>query len=288
MTLATEIDERIEKCQKILEVDPNSQIFAALAEAFRKRGDLDKAFRVCQNGLKIHPTYGSAHIVMAKINLDRGLYDWAEAEVKKATEIDGNSRNVELLLAEIYLYRSEFDEAIKLLKRLHNHDPNNEHIKNLLDIASKIPAEKQAEAEKQKAAEAQLAPPSVPDQAKEEPVEITEYGLTQVLRLVVALENITGVAYANPEGLVIDSIWSTEFNIDTSSAAMADLMGAQGIDISAIGLGLVDSILIENGKTIFYLKRFESGFFIIVGNATANLGRLRMKLAGWLDHCVVG
>ena len=86
MINAVEIDERIGKCQKILDVDPNSQIFAALAEAYRKKGELEKAFRVCQNGLRIHPSYGSAHVVMAKINLDRGLYDWAEIEANKAAE----------------------------------------------------------------------------------------------------------------------------------------------------------------------------------------------------------
>jgi len=84
-----QIDDRISKCQKILEVDPNSQIFAALAEAYRKRGDLDKAFQVCQNGLWIHPSYGSGHLVMSKINLDRGLYDWAEIEANKAQDLDG-------------------------------------------------------------------------------------------------------------------------------------------------------------------------------------------------------
>ena len=33
MNSTYEIDERIVKCRKILDVDPNSQIFAALADA---------------------------------------------------------------------------------------------------------------------------------------------------------------------------------------------------------------------------------------------------------------
>ena len=63
-----EIEDRIAKCNKLLDANPNSQIFAALAEAYRKKGELDKAFRICQGGLRIHPSYGSAHVVMAKIN----------------------------------------------------------------------------------------------------------------------------------------------------------------------------------------------------------------------------
>ena len=59
-----EIEDRISKCNKLLDANPNSQIFAALAEAYRKKGELDQAFRVCQSGLRIHPNYGSAHMVM--------------------------------------------------------------------------------------------------------------------------------------------------------------------------------------------------------------------------------
>ncbi|RME27850.1 MAG: hypothetical protein D6800_04560, partial [Candidatus Zixiibacteriota bacterium] len=141
MTATAQLDERIAKCHKILQSDPNSQIFAALAEAYRKKGELDTAFRICQNGLRVHPSYGSAHIVMAKINLDRGLYDWAETEVQKAREIDGNSRAIELLLAEIQIYKGDFQNAIRLLKKLHESDPTNEHIAKLLDIAERIPRE---------------------------------------------------------------------------------------------------------------------------------------------------
>ena len=103
MASLLELDDRISKCEKILDSDPNSQIFAALADAYRKKGDLEKSFRTCQNGLRIHPSYGSAHVIMAKVNLDRGLYDWAEIEAEKAVEIDGRTRSIELLLAEIYI-----------------------------------------------------------------------------------------------------------------------------------------------------------------------------------------
>ncbi len=139
----SDIDERIRKCTKILDENPSSQIFAALAEAYRKQGDLDKAFRICQNGLKVHPDYGSAHLVMAKTNLDKGMYDWAESELKKAIELDGTTRATELLLSEIYIYKGEFNKACQILERLNTGDPGNPQIKKLLEIAHKIPMENQ-------------------------------------------------------------------------------------------------------------------------------------------------
>ena len=53
MATTSELDDRIEKCQRLLDADPNSQIFAALAEAYRKKGELDLAFRICKNGFKL-------------------------------------------------------------------------------------------------------------------------------------------------------------------------------------------------------------------------------------------
>ena len=66
MISVAELDERIERCLTILADNPHSQVFAALAEAYRRRGDLGRAFSVCKNGLKHHPDYAPAHIVMAK------------------------------------------------------------------------------------------------------------------------------------------------------------------------------------------------------------------------------
>jgi len=144
VSTTSDIDERIVKCERILESDPNSQIFAALAEAYRRNGNLEKAFSVCQSGLKVHPLYSSAHVVMAKINLDRGLYDWAEIEVRKAAEVGGWTRTIELLMSEIHIYKGDFKAAVKLLTKLHQADPNNTQTTKLLEIARQIPKQQVA------------------------------------------------------------------------------------------------------------------------------------------------
>ncbi len=72
-----EINDRISKCEKLLGADPKSQIFAALAEAYRKKGNIQKAQEICLQGLKIHPDYSSARIVLAKIFVARENYDSA-------------------------------------------------------------------------------------------------------------------------------------------------------------------------------------------------------------------
>ena len=38
MTAVLELDDRIEKCRRLLDTDPNSQILPRFPEAYRKRG----------------------------------------------------------------------------------------------------------------------------------------------------------------------------------------------------------------------------------------------------------
>jgi predicted Zn-dependent protease len=128
MQSAVKVDERISKCEEILEKNPDSVIFAALSDAYRRRGDLAKAFHVCSRGLKSHPDYGPGHLVMAKINLERGMYSEAEKELTFAVQADGKTRATELLLAQILVKKKETKDAKRILEKLKIADPENELI----------------------------------------------------------------------------------------------------------------------------------------------------------------
>jgi len=292
MISVANIDDRITKCQKILDTDPSSQIFAALADAYRKKGELDQAFKVCQTGLKIHPKYGAAHIVMAKINLDRGLYDWAEIEAKKAAETDGRSRAVELLLAEVYIYKGEFTQAIKLLKKLHDADPGSAQIKRLLDIAQRLPEEQkqQMEARKEKPKviygqanvesfdESQTAAPTTTDEPQ-------KYSAKQVLLSAITIPGIDGALFINREGLVVESEWTVQLDASTCGAVIGEVAKQVEQELMANSFGEVQTVLIESqSDQIFYVTKVHNGSFLYVANSAANLGSVRMKIDKLLER----
>ena len=291
MITTNEIDERIEKCRKILDVDPNSQIFAALADAYRKKGDFDNAFRICQNGLKIHPSYGSAHIVMAKINLDRGLYDWAMVEAKKAADIDGKSRTIELLLSEIYIYRGEFQSAIKLLKKLQTADPYNTQINKLLDIAEKIPAEQKQLArgiQDSKATGDEKTIMMSGGKAKksedvvdsiETPKEPEEFlDAPQIIERGIQIAGVDGVLLVNKEGLVLESDWTLKSEVELCGATLGDLSLILTQELVEANFGNFSTVLIEATGYTYYVKRVDIGLFVFVAGEKSNLGSLRMKI----------
>ena len=277
-----QVDDRIDKCQRILESDPNSQIFAALAEAYRRKGETDKAFRICQNGLKVHPSYGSAHLVMAKINLDRGHYDWAEIETKKAMELDGRTRAIELLLAEVHIYKGDFTQAIRILTRLHDIDPDNTQIRNLLDIAKRIPEEQAQQIRNEGKVESKKE--SAEPQAKAAPVEEESSTLTtkEVLTGGMAVAGVDGVLFLNSEGLLVDSEWALDMDSEVCGATLGDVSHFLDRELVKSSFGLVERVLIETPKRIFYLVRIKEGLLVFVAKGSENLGGLRMKIESLL------
>ena len=285
MATSSELDERIEKCQRLLDADPNSQIFAALAEAYRKKGDLDLAFRICKNGLKVHNNYGSAHVVMAKINLDRGLYDWAEVEAKRAVELDGRTRTIELLLAEIYIYKGEFKKAIKILKELHSKDIDNPQIKKLLEIAQKIPEEQQSsidtvESGSQRIEITEVARPGDSPMA----VAPAAVDVKGIIDQAVAIKGVRGVLSVSNDGLVSESQWQLKSDVNECGAVMSEVWKSISGEALNKAFGNVINILIESSDLIFYLVKGPDGVLVFVAGPTTNLGTFRLKIEGLMEN----
>jgi predicted regulator of Ras-like GTPase activity (Roadblock/LC7/MglB family) len=293
----TDLEDRIVKCNKILEENPNSQIFAALAEAYRKKGDLDKAFRVCQNGLKVHPSYGSAHLVMAKINLDKGLYDWAEAEVEKAIEFDGVSRATELLLAEVYIYKGEFNKACRLLEKLHQDDPGNDHIVKLLDIARKIPLEGGrtpapgtiGEPASRKTVQAAPVIPRATESLEDtvsSAANLPEINYKKLIKAIVSTPDVDGVLLINKDGLVVEAEWNVPGETDLVGALAMESAKLTSQQMEVTELGTLSSMMIETSDSLHYFAAVKGKLLAVVCTNKVNLGSLKLKLTSLLPRLV--
>ena len=285
MATVSELDDRIEKCQRILDSDPNSQIFAALAEAYRKKGDLDLAFKVCKNGLKVHDDYGSAHVVMSKINLDRGQYDWAEIEAKRAADLEGRTRSVELLLSEIYIYKGEFSQAIKLLKELRSRDPENPQIQKLLEIAQKIPEEQNANLDENIISVGPSGSSSVaPSGVDETETETSKpFELHDILTEALTIKGLQGAMLVSQDGLVADSEWKSPLEVNDCGAVLSEIWKMLSSELVNNSFGSVQNVFIEAAESTFYINQNSKGIFIFVAGKKANLGTVRMKIDGLMS-----
>lgn len=125
----------INELKKKYEENPDSLVFAPLADAFRKQGNLEEALKICQNGLLKHPTYTSAQVVLGKILHAKGRVEDALTELKKVLEIDPENIAAHSLLGTIYMERKEFQVAIEEYQKVLTLNPDDEDAQSALKQA---------------------------------------------------------------------------------------------------------------------------------------------------------
>jgi tetratricopeptide (TPR) repeat protein len=91
---------RIDELRKRLEREPQSRLFAQLAEELRKDGELEEAIGVAREGLQKHPNYPSARMTLGRALFDTG--DWKAARTEFELVLKGAPDNIlaSRLLAE--------------------------------------------------------------------------------------------------------------------------------------------------------------------------------------------
>jgi len=105
--------------------NPKGRNFAPLADAYRKAGLIDNAIDLCQEGLKLHPDYVSAHIVYGRCLIDKKDDPGAEQVYQKVLTLDPENIIALKVLAEIADRTSHFDDVVQWLTRLLAADPMN-------------------------------------------------------------------------------------------------------------------------------------------------------------------
>lgn len=292
MPSVLELDERINKCRQILAQDSNSQIFAALAEAYRKKGDLERAYLICKKGLEIHPHYGSAHLVMAKIEMDKKNYVEAEKELLVATKLEGITRGSELLLAEILVKKKDFEKAEKILNKLTVADPYNESVKNLLEGVKK---ERQTSGSAVQTFVTPEAPQPVikkgirpstplkmeliqPPVSLDEPKIAKKFTAAEFLSLLRAFPGVWGALLVNQEGILLESKLPKELDSELLSAVSTEIYQCARLGSGKVNLGTMHSVLVENEMAKFWILQFQKNILVVYGSKEISLGSLKIRI----------
>jgi tetratricopeptide (TPR) repeat protein len=102
---------------------PESLVFARLADAYRKAGQPEKALAVLEDGLIRHPDYPSGHIVRARALRDMGRMDETLDSFRRVLELDGANLVAIRELAGLADERGDTGEARHWYERLGQIDP---------------------------------------------------------------------------------------------------------------------------------------------------------------------
>lgn len=273
MQKSAQLEDRIFKCDQILSRNPDSLVFAALSDVYRKRGDLAKAFHICSRGLKLHPDYGPGHLVMARINMERGMYSEAERELALAEQADGKTRGTELLLARILIRKDQTREARKILDRLKITDPENQVMAELL------------RAKKQKA---EPERPGFDVMTAQERWRIEKVvDLRDGVCYLKSLPGVSGALMVGENGLVMESKLTPFLKKELVGAVATNITARVKEGMGGIGFGEYEQVLIEAENLALWIIRFKDQACVLCCTPDAALGALKVRVGELLEHLSV-
>ncbi|NIM19489.1 MAG: tetratricopeptide repeat protein [Candidatus Latescibacteria bacterium] len=124
-----DLDKLFEK----LRSEPDSLVFAPLADACRKVGRLEEALEICTNGIAHHPDYASGHVVLGKCFYDIGDQDRALDSFQTVLSLDENNLVALKYLGTILAEQGRETAAMEHFKHILALDPENTEIRSKLE-----------------------------------------------------------------------------------------------------------------------------------------------------------
>jgi tetratricopeptide (TPR) repeat protein len=110
----------------------DSRLFAPLADAYRKNGDVDKAIEILDRGLEKMPQYASAHVILGKCYYDKGATERSKAEFRRVLELDGENLVALKFMGDILLAEDKRSEAAEFYRRILSIDATNAEVARAL------------------------------------------------------------------------------------------------------------------------------------------------------------
>ncbi len=127
----------VERYQEIYEKDPNSKVFAPLAEAYRRMGLLDEAIELAEAGVAKHPHFSSGRVALGKVYAQKDRHLDAIVHLKAAVDISPENILAHQILAESYFKLGKLHDAMQSYKMVLFLNPNDEKIAELVQKLEK-------------------------------------------------------------------------------------------------------------------------------------------------------
>lgn len=126
------LTEQIQYLEKKLQDNPESILFARLADSYLKAERIDDALRVCEEGVRKHPHYVTGHLILGKCYLAKRLYDQAEREFKRVLLFDPKHLSAHKHIGDL-MKKIGWENTYEMsYRRIAKIDPLNEDVRAVL------------------------------------------------------------------------------------------------------------------------------------------------------------
>lgn len=114
--------------------NPQSQVFAPLAESYRKLGLIDQALDILRRGMRLHPNYPLAHLCLANCYFDLEKYDLCYKTLQPLVSKNLENLSLQKLFATACLKQARFEEALATYKYVLFLNPKDQKIQEQVKL----------------------------------------------------------------------------------------------------------------------------------------------------------
>jgi tetratricopeptide (TPR) repeat protein len=224
--------------------DPGSLVFIPLADALRKRGQLDAALIVAQRGVARYPEVADGHDLVARIQADRGQGDAAFDGWTTVLRLAPDHLGAHKGLAFLFYRSGDLGRSLRHLGRAVELAPNDESLRAARD---RIRTQSEAPA-------AAPAPPPTPERPSQAHAAVTE-------------PETGGTLVFDHQGRVLDGSVLRIDGTDASDAVAAALAGVSREAERAarlLKLGTWRAIAIEGGPANYEVRSPTDATLLLV------------------------
>ena len=108
----------LERYLKIYQENPDSRVFAPLADLYRRLGRLREAEEICREGIRRHPYYAGGRVALAQVLLDKDDNDAALEEAESVVTYYPDNLLARKILIRALGKIGELDKAARELDAL--------------------------------------------------------------------------------------------------------------------------------------------------------------------------
>jgi len=115
-TERTQAEEQLKRLEAYMERHPSSTAFARLAEAYAEVGELERALKLLEQGLRAHADYLPAHLLRARYLLSINQPFKAEETLRNALAVDPANLSALKMLCELEAKREAAGRGVTARK----------------------------------------------------------------------------------------------------------------------------------------------------------------------------
>lgn len=122
--------------------DPEGRAFAPLADAYLRKGDLDEAHSLVEDGLARLPDFTTGHLVAARVHRARGESAAAEEALERLLALDADHGSGIRLRGELAEAAGDRDAALAAFRRALELEPDYEDLEGrIARLSGEVPAD---------------------------------------------------------------------------------------------------------------------------------------------------